>query len=94
MATLEARVRQLEAQTPMDKDGMLIIVRALVGANYSTLGPDRVVSYEPIGLRSMRDERRWPRRQGESVEALTARVKAELQAEGHKTYLVCEEYGA
>lgn len=30
-------------------------------------------------------DRQWPRKPGESVEALTARVKSELWGEGHKT---------
>jgi hypothetical protein len=52
------------------------------------------VRYDPIGLKSMRDDRQWPRKPGESVESLTARVKAELRAEGHKVYVVLEEYAA
>lgn len=92
MPTLEARVRQLEEQAPRDDEEMLIIVRALVGVDDSELGPDRAVRYEPIGLKSMRDERRWDRQPGESVDALTARVQTELRAEGHKVYVVCEEY--
>ncbi|WP_139146997.1 hypothetical protein [Hydrogenophaga sp. PML113] len=71
---------------------MLIIIRALVGVDDSKLGADRAVRYDPIGLKSMREDRQWHRRAGETVEALTARVKAELQAEGHKVYMVREMY--
>ncbi len=92
MPTLEARVRQLEEQAPRDDEEMLIIVRALVGVDDSELGPDRAVRYKPVGLKSMREDRHWPRKPGESVEALTARVKAELRSEGHKAYVVREVY--
>lgn len=92
MPSLEARVRQLEERSPSDDTDMLIIIRALVGVDDSKLGADRPVRYDPIGLESMRDDRHWPRKPGESVEALTARVKAELRTEGHKVYMVCEMY--
>eukprot|EP00952_Eustigmatos_sp_NYUAD-ZCMA_P001395 6219-Eustigmatos_ZCMA.PRE.1 len=92
MPSLEARVRQLEERTPRDDGDMLIIIRALVGVDGAKLGADRAVRYDPIGLQSMREDRQWPRKPGESVEALTARVKAELQAEGHKVYMVREMY--
>ncbi|MGC4394480.1 hypothetical protein [Hydrogenophaga sp. T2] len=92
MPTLEARVRQLEEQAPRDDEEILIIIRALVGVDESELGPDRAVRYKPVGLESMREDRHWPRKPGESVEALTARVKAELRTEGHKVYLVREVY--
>ena len=92
MPSLEARVRQLEERTPRDDADMLIIIRALVDVDDSKLGAERPVRYDPIGLKSMREDRHWPRKPGESVEALTARVKAELLAEGHKVYVVREEY--
>lgn len=92
MPSLEARVRQLEERAPREDGDMLIIIRALVGVDDSKLGADRPVRYDPIGLRSMRDDRHWPREPGESLEALTARVKVELQAEGHKVYTVREVY--
>jgi hypothetical protein len=92
MPSLEARVRQLEERTPSDGADMLIIIRALVGVDDSKLDAERAVRYDPIGLKSMREDRHWPRESGESVEALTARVKAELQAEGHKVYVVREMY--
>ncbi|MBN9370974.1 hypothetical protein [Hydrogenophaga sp.] len=94
MPSLEARVRQLEERAPSEDGDMLIIIRALVGVDDSKLGADRPVRYDPIGLRSMREDRHWPRKAGESVEALNARVKAELQAEGHKVYTVREMYDA
>lgn len=92
MPSLEARVRQLEERAPRDDGDMLIIIRALVGVDDSKLGADRAVRYDPTGLKSMREDRQWPRKPGESVEAMNARVKAELRAEGHKVYMVCEEY--
>lgn len=92
MQSLEARVRQLEERTPRDDGDMLIVIRALVDVDDSELGPNRAVRYEPIGLKSMRDDRRWDRKPGESVEALSDRVKAELKAEGHKVYAVRELY--
>lgn len=94
MRMLEARVRQLEERTPRDDGDMLIIIRALVGVDDSKLGADREVRYDPIGLKSMRDDRQWSRKPGESVEALTARVKAELRADEHKVYTVREVYEA
>lgn len=92
MQSLEARVRQLEERTPRDDGDMLIVIRALVGVDDSKGGAERAVHYDPIGLKSMREDRHWPRKPGESVEALTARVKAELHAEGHKVYMVREMY--
>jgi hypothetical protein len=92
MRSLDARVRQLEQQAPREDGDMLIIVRALVGVDNSKLGADREVRYDPIGLKSMREARHWSRKPGESVEALKDRVKAELLAEGHKVYVVCEMY--
>jgi hypothetical protein len=92
MPTLEARVRQLEERAPRDDGDMLIIISALVGVDESTLGVDRPVRYDQIGLKSMYDDRHWPRRPGELVEALKARVHAELVPEGHKVYMVREVY--
>ena len=92
MPTLEARVRQLEERAPREDGDMLIIIRALVGVDDSKLGADRAVRYDPIGLKSTREDRHWFREPGESVEALKARVHAELLAEGHKVYMVCEQY--
>jgi hypothetical protein len=92
MPSLEARVRQLEVRTPRDDGDMLIVVRALVGVDNTKVGIERAVHYDPIGLKSMQEDRHWPRKLGESVEALTARVQTELRAEGHKVYVVCEEY--
>ena len=92
MPSLDTRVRQLEERTPRDDADMLIVIRALVGVDGSKLGADRTVRYDPIGLKSMREDRQWPRKPGESVEALTKRVKGELRAEGHKVYMVCEMY--
>ncbi len=92
MRSLDARVRELEERTPRDGEGMLILIRALVGAENSKLGAAREVHYDPIGLTSMSEDRHWPRKPGESVEALTERVEAELKAEGHTGYMVREMY--
>lgn len=93
MPTLEARVGQLEEKLGTNCSPMVLIIRAMVGVDDTKTGPERQVRYEPIGLKSMRDGgRSWPRMPGEKVEAMTERVKAELQAEGHKVYSVCEEY--
>lgn len=91
MPTLEARIEQLEEKIGVDGP-MLLIIRAMVGVDDSKTGSERAIHHDPIGLKSMRDERRWPRMPGEKVETMTERVKAELQAEGHKVYSVCEEY--
>lgn len=92
MPSLEARVRQLEGRTPRDGDDMLIVIRALVGVDNSKSGVDREARYDPIGLKSTHEDRYWPRNPGESVEAMTERVEAELHVEGHAVYMVSEMY--
>lgn len=92
MPNLEARVRQLEERAQPEAQPMVIIIRALVGSDPDKLGAAREIRQEPVGLRSMRDERSWLRMPGESVRALIDRVEAELQAEERRVQMLCEQY--
>lgn len=90
---LEKRVEQLEQRIGMADDFLLIII-SFLGADPEKIGPERAIEHEVIGYSATGRDRKWHRLDGESKEALKTRMEAELRAEGHKVYAVCECYKA
>jgi hypothetical protein len=88
---LEKRVEQLEQRIATSDDFMLVVISLLL-ADPEKIGPERAIHREVVGYSALWRDRKWDRHEGESPEELRARLEAELKAEGHTAYGVCERY--
>lgn len=89
---LQKRVEELEHRVGASDETLLILITSFVGCDQEKSGADRAIYREVTCYRALSRDREWLRAPGESLADLKARMNAELSAEGHKVYAVCECY--